>query len=555
MTERRRQQRHRTLRSGKIVFHDRRSVIDCLVRNLSDGGSCLQVNTTLNIPNTFELLIDGEEESYPCQVMWMSKNRIGIEFRGLHSNKSTGDRNEDDGHSLPSPQIEPSPVESTGSQTHGAVRGELLTLFTALDEVPIGIVLLDRDSRAQFINRAFRKMWRLPDAKADSKPPFVALMYHGRDTRAYAIPSGDLDAYIATRVARVKAGDPKPIDFRLTSGETIRLQCATLPNGGRMLCYTYVTDIVRYTDELETLRGALDNIQQGIILLDPMLNAQFMNRAVRKLWQVPDEQANRKPAYVELVSETRKTGVFDVPSQQLDKFISDRIAIARAGDPTPMDIPHIDGRIIRSQCAVLPNGGRMLTYTEVTDLVHRAVQLEELAAIDCLTGLYNRRQFNTLAEAEWSRFQRYHHPLSILLIDIDFFKQINDHYGHDVGDRAIVHVAMLCREEKRATDVLGRIGGDEFMLLLPETPLMQARTLAERLLERVSQRYLHTDACAGGIPLRVSIGLAEATLSMSRVAALVKMADQALYQAKAAGRNRIIAADAPSLDGMRAAAE
>lgn len=555
MTERRRQQRYRTLRSGKIVFHDRRSVIDCLVRNLSDGGSCLQVNSTLGIPNSFQLLIDGDEVSYRCQVIWISANRIGIELIRSHSNKTKLDQNEDDGRASSSPQTELSSAENMGSQAQSVVRGELLTLLAALDEVPIGIVLLDRDSRAQFINRAFRKMWRLPDAKADSKPPFIALMYHGRDTRAYAIPSGDLDAYIAMRVARVKAGDPKPIDLRLASGETIRLQCAILPNGGRMLCYTYVTDIVQHTDELEALRAALDNIQQGIILLDPMLNAQFMNQAVRNLWKVSDEQANRKPPYVELVTDVRETGVFDVPSQELGKFISDRIAIARAGDPTPMDLPHADGRIIRSQCAVLPNGGRMLTYTEVTDLVHRAIQLEELATIDSLTGVYNRRQFNRLAEAEWSRFQRYHHPLSVLLLDIDFFKQINDQYGHDVGDRAIAHVAMLCREEKRATDVLGRIDGDEFMLLLPETILMQARVVAERLLENVCQRCLHSDECATDIPLKVSIGLAEATLSMSSFAALVKMADQALYRAKAVGRNCIITAEAPPIADIRAAAE
>lgn len=85
MTERRRQQRYRTLRGGKIIFHDRRSTIDCLVRNLSDGGSCLQVDTTVGIPNAFQLLLDGKDVSYPCQVIWMSNNRIGIEFLGLQS--------------------------------------------------------------------------------------------------------------------------------------------------------------------------------------------------------------------------------------------------------------------------------------------------------------------------------------------------------------------------------------------------------------------------------------------------------------------------------------
>jgi PAS domain-containing protein len=124
-------------------------------------------------------------------------------------------------------------------------RGELLALRSAIDAVPVGIVVLDAELRAQFINRAFRKMWRLPDAKADSKPAFVALMYHGRDTRAYDVPESELDAYVARRVAYVKSGNPAPVEVRLASGDVIRFQCTVLPGGGRMLTYTDVTDLVR----------------------------------------------------------------------------------------------------------------------------------------------------------------------------------------------------------------------------------------------------------------------------------------------------------------------
>jgi hypothetical protein len=135
--------------------------------------------------------------------------------------------------------------------------------------------VLDAELRAQFISRAFRKMWRLPDAKADSKPAFVALMYHGRDTRAYDVPESKLDAYVARRaptspvqgecparalysvaalaarfarqrgVAYVKSGNPAPIHVRLASGDVIRFQCTVLPGGGRMLTYTDVSDIAR----------------------------------------------------------------------------------------------------------------------------------------------------------------------------------------------------------------------------------------------------------------------------------------------------------------------
>src|SRR5690349_2863413 len=98
-----------------------------------------------------------------------------------------------------------------------ATNRRLATLQAALDEIDHGIVLLDRELRAQFINRAFRTLWKLPDAIADSAPPFVALMYHGRDTRAYAVPDNALDAYVAERVRLVRAGDPTTVDIRLSS--------------------------------------------------------------------------------------------------------------------------------------------------------------------------------------------------------------------------------------------------------------------------------------------------------------------------------------------------
>lgn len=418
------------------------------------------------------------------------------------------------------------------------VRSELFTLRAALDLVPIGIVLLDADTRAQFINRAFRRMWRLPDEKADSRPPFVALMYHGRDTCAFAVPSDDLDAYVARRVAQVKSGDPRPVDLRLTNGEVLRVQCTVLPNGGRMLCYTFVTDIVRDSDELGILRNALNQMEQGIILLDEFLGAQFMNSAVRALWDVSDEQADRKPSFAELVNDSRRTGAYGVPREQLDKFIEQRIEWVRSGNPTPVDIRHADGRIIRSQCAVLPGGGRMLTYNDVTDLVLRASEFEQLATIDGLTGLHNRRHFDTLAAAEWQRFVRYRRPLSLILIDIDLFKKINDGLGHQAGDQALKFVAAVCMQGKRTTDIIARFGGDEFAILLPETSLSQARVVAERIQQEVARPH-DIEPTDGDRNFTLSLGIAEAAASMSGVEALLRAADKALYVAKFAGRNCI----------------
>ena len=122
-------------------------------------------------------------------------------------------------------------------------------LSVALDQVDIGIVLLDSDTRAEFINRAFRDYFSLPDEKADSRPPFIALMYHGRDTGAYELPEEELSAFIARRTEMMRSGDSTPININLADGQVLRFSCTALSDGGRMLSYTPVTDLVRHSDD------------------------------------------------------------------------------------------------------------------------------------------------------------------------------------------------------------------------------------------------------------------------------------------------------------------
>jgi diguanylate cyclase (GGDEF)-like protein len=163
--------------------------------------------------------------------------------------------------------------------------------------------------------------------------------------------------------------------------------------------------------------------------------------------------------------------------------------------------------------------------------------LKTLAAIDGLTGLYNRRHFEALSVAEWARFQRYLRPLSILIIDVDHFKAINDRFGHDVGDSALKIISNVCNSVKRDSDISARIGGEEFALLLPETNEAAARIVAQRLCDMVPEHSptVHDER----LNLSVSIGIATATLSMSGIATLMKRGDDALYESKRAGRNRV----------------
>jgi diguanylate cyclase (GGDEF)-like protein len=297
--------------------------------------------------------------------------------------------------------------------------------------------------------------------------------------------------------------------------------------------------------EATVLRAALDRIDYGIALLDYDLRAQFLNRAFRIMWSIPNEKAANKPTFVDLMHHGRDIGAYAIAPDELETFVAGRLALVRSGDEEPIDLRLIDGKVIRFQCKVLPDGGRMLTYVDVTDLVRSADQFKEQATTDSMTGLFNRRHFLAVADSSWNRFHRYGRPLSLLMLDIDHFKSINDRFGHDVGDRVIVQIAEVCRESNRSSDVIARFGGEEFMILLPETGLQEAIIVAERVRQMVSERSLQV--YGGVVHATVSVGVAQADDETPTLADLLKRADQLLYKAKRDGRNCVVAGSAPNL--------
>ena len=164
--------------------------------------------------------------------------------------------------------------------------------------------------------------------------------------------------------------------------------------------------------------------------------------------------------------------------------------------------------------------------------------LENLATTDGLTRLYNRRTFLQRAESEFERSRRYQRPLTVLMLDVDHFKAVNDTHGHEVGDRVLRLLADECRRNLRQQDVLGRYGGEEFVAFLPETGASVALDVAERL--RKSVEGLSVPADHGAIHMTMSIGIATMNRAHPDVSALIITADQALYQAKQRGRNQTV---------------
>ena len=159
--------------------------------------------------------------------------------------------------------------------------------------------------------------------------------------------------------------------------------------------------------------------------------------------------------------------------------------------------------------------------------------LYELATLDGLTRIYQRRYFEAMAELEWKRVIRHRHALSILMVDLDHFKSVNDTYGHDKGDLVLRKTAQILKSACREEDIVARYGGEEFVILLPETDVEGTRAVTQRIHDEMRKLYVLPDRS-----ITLSIGVASYPSSEARdVYTLIKYADQALYQAKKAGRN------------------
>ncbi len=174
-------------------------------------------------------------------------------------------------------------------------------------------------------------------------------------------------------------------------------------------------------------------------------------------------------------------------------------------------------------------------------LKRNADMLEELAHVDSLTGVANRRRFDEVIQVELRRCQRNEQPLGLLLVDIDHFKQYNDHFGHGMGDRCLTKVASaMANCLTRAGDLIARYGGEEFAVVIPGSDLAHARQMAERLRQAVYDLQIAAPPTSGAQYVTISIGLASRTPDADTSAnTLLNAADHALYAAKSAGRNTI----------------
>lgn len=196
-------------------------------------------------------------------------------------------------------------------------------------------------------------------------------------------------------------------------------------------------------------------------------------------------------------------------------------------------ITWVDGRTVRMEIA-----------TDITDRKLAEVELEtakkfaeELAHKDELTGLNNRRAFFDQGNRSFKQASRFNHPVSMIMMDIDHFKNINDNYGHSVGDIVLKHTAIILLNAIREIDILARIGGEEFAFILPETDINEATQLAERLRRKIENSIIESTEKL--INITASFGISSCTVTNQTLEDMLTKADDALYVAKKKGRNQV----------------
>jgi len=291
------------------------------------------------------------------------------------------------------------------------------------------------------------------------------------------------------------------------------------------------------TEELKRksslLETTLTSMDQGLIVIDEAGRIRLHNRRAIEMTGVPEELLASGATVAETVAFQVQRGDFaDVPAD---------LTVALGGQPLSVGQTLVHertvggGRTIEVRTVPVAGGGLVRTYTDVSLRKLAEIQLEYMARHDVLTQLPNRMQFNDHLAQATARFRRDRMPFSVLFVDVDNFKSINDAHGHAAGDQVLKEIADRFRSILRMEDTVARLGGDEFAILqVNSNDRHDAAALAQRLLTAIPGTY-HLDS--GDVSVGISIGVASSAIVGDRIDGIVRYADQALYEAKRAGRN------------------
>lgn len=298
----------------------------------------------------------------------------------------------------------------------------------------------------------------------------------------------------------------------------------------------------------ELLVQSITLSQNGIAALDADDRFLFHNRAFADMFDLGSESmvGQTHQDFIRSMFVNQRGSKIAAPT--LDAWMGYVYSRYRSEPFRSFEVDLKDGRWLLMTEQICPGGELIVLCSDISRqktaehaLRQAHEDLERLALTDDLTGVPNRRNFLQQLEQEFSRSKRYQHPLCLAMLDLDHFKRVNDRFGHAMGDEVLKHFSQFLREHLRAADVVGRLGGEEFAVLLPETELDDALSVLHRIREALGLEHL--DHFSPGFTYTFSGGVVQRPPLMKELECdeLLAYADQALYQAKDAGRNQVLA--------------
>jgi diguanylate cyclase (GGDEF)-like protein len=407
----------------------------------------------------------------------------------------------------------------------------------ALEALGIAVCLFDSDDRTVLWNSVFLEFFPEHIGHVYCGEPYRENLYRFYRGRLREDESQNLDRYVADGVARHRV-QSRPFVFT-HRGRRLLVTAMTMPDGGRLRIWRPLSEAVTPSDASappgQFPIDLLEYMADGATVLDPSGRIVAANAEFRALYDIDRGQSAVGMTLVQVVRQAwEKAGLRD---PGIEAAFLDNLRFV--GAPFEVELPgerwrRIIARDHREQ------GVAYFTHTDITALRRALAELASIATTDGLTRLMNRRRFDALLDEECRRADREATPLSLVLIDIDHFKSVNDRYGHPAGDACLRRVARIIDASTgRTPDTAARFGGDEFAVLLPNTAIASARSLAKAIQAGLAgEPWREIDPAMGSVTASIGLFCTNPRVRVD-AAEMLREADVMLYRAKQRGRNRI----------------
>ncbi|MEW6641774.1 MAG: PAS-domain containing protein [Pseudomonadota bacterium] len=420
------------------------------------------------------------------------------------------------------------------SEQRARTQSEMLQITLA--HMSQGLSMFDGDGQLMVWNDRYLGIYGM-------SPTVVKQGAHIRQILEHRREAGDLDIdvepYLQNLRNRLQDNSVVPSITHIRHGRMIAIVNTPIPGGGWVATHEDITDIRRSelllrekAEELSRtnmrLDAALSNMSQGLCLFDADKRLTISNRRFREIYGLTEQQAEPGIHVADILRQHERNG--ETSHRAIDELVE-------AMPKTPCETFRLrDGRVISIRRMATPDGGWVATHEDITEQERASERISHLAYHDVLTGLANRAEFTRQGESALQDAVRQNSPISLLLVDLDRFKAVNDTFGHSAGDKLLQLVAERMRQNVRSCDIVARLGGDEFAIIqAPEPDQREAAiALAARLVDTLSEPYQIGDHQA---MIGASVGVAVATDRRDSIEQLMHRADLALYRVKGHGRN------------------